>query len=153
MGTGWTFAPSPGTDVDSLGSNTRVVIGGKLLCHEAARMPRDHEFFVGLDDPDLDPARFTRDYPIVALVPFPIELEAEKTEPGADALPDRGRALADTGREGQDVEPAQRGRIGGDVLGGLIAEKLDGFGGARIGGLALQQVAHIRARLRHSQQA
>src|SRR6185295_14409463 len=82
-----------------------------------------------------------------------VDFDAEKLEAGADAGANVGGVLADATGENDGVESAERGGERADPFLRLVAEHSQSLGGARVGRLALEQVAHVSARLREPEQS
>lgn len=80
-------------------------------------------------------------------VPCGIQLDAEKTETLTDARANRRGVLADTRREHQGVETAQRRGEGAHPFSGLMAEEDDRFRRPTVLSLTIEEVPHVEAGL------
>src|SRR5580692_2446776 len=82
--------------------------------------------------------------PAVALL---IELHPDELQTLANTFADRRRVLADSAREHERIQSAERARKRRDPFLGLIAKNADRLRGAHVLALAPQQVPDVRARL------
>ncbi len=120
------------------------VWSGNFL-EETRHRARDHELFVGADDPHADRAAGFGDERRISRVPGGVEPNAEEPEFIADSLPDDGRAFAHSAGEHERLDASEGRGEGADPFSCLIAKEVHGFRRPGIAALARKQVAHVRA--------
>ncbi len=81
-----------------------------------------------------------------------IQPDAEELQALADTPSDRRSVLADPTRKDEGVESSEGGGQGSQGFLRLVAEERDRLGSTRVTLLAAQEIAHVRARLRDSEQ-
>src|SRR5262245_58983101 len=123
----------PAACVETFFCDAVAVISRSLMYRRAgsgepeqpARVPGNHQFLVGWNDPRLHAARRGGDARTVPLVRCIVEVDAEPGRRVADAAADLGGVLADAGREHETVDATEHGRERADFLGGAIDEVVD----------------------------
>jgi len=113
----------------------------------------DHELFIRAHDADRDGRAVGGNDRSVRVVACRVELNAEAIQATTDALADRGRVLPNPAGEDQRIQSAERRHVCAEKLADLIAENGDRLRRARVGGRSCEQVAHVGARARESEQA
>src|SRR5262245_52911126 len=115
------------------------------------RVARNHQFLVRRDDPYRYGTVGGADSRPPAEIGGRIEASAQPSPIFADARPDGSSVLADTGREHEDVEAAQRGRERTEVTTDPIHEEIDRVG--RLAGGTREQLAHVVADARYAEES
>jgi len=97
-----------------------------LLCfnHKIPGVSGDHQFFVGLHDPNGDPTVYPGNDLEIAFIQALVQDNAEKSQGGTDSRPDDGRVLTNAAGKDQGVKSSQGGGQGSDEFPRLIAEDL-----------------------------
>src|SRR5579872_5064431 len=116
-------------------------------------MSGDHDILVGMHHSNGDRTAGRRDDRRLLPVLAAVESDSQELETGADALPNRGGMLPDTGGEDQGVESAEHGRQRTEMLPRLIAVHLDRQCRPLILSLPRQEVTHVRAPAGYAEQS
>src|SRR5262249_51796240 len=93
----------------------------------------DHQFLVGRDDPGSDPTARGADAGPPARIGSFVQIQPEPGGVAADARADRGRVLANPGREHQAVEAAQGRRQGAEFAADPVNQQVERLGRPGVG--------------------
>src|SRR5687767_3401628 len=126
-----------------------------IRCQNCDRLPRDDQFFVRGDDPDLGAALDGADLGFSAayVVLLRIEPDAGEVEVAADRLAEGRAVLADATSEREDVAATQRDQVAADEAADALDERVDRQLGPRASTRGCYfDVAHVGGNAAHSEE-